>query len=104
MRVIIEDDYLANLYTNGKTIGKPKFNRDTELGFIKRVIQIEQAINTNTLRALKSLHFEKLPGTLSDKYSIRINDGFRIIFRIEKDGDNLRVEIIYIKELSNHYS
>jgi proteic killer suppression protein len=104
MRVIIEDDYLANLYINGKTIGKPKFNRDIELGFIKRVIQIEQAVNTNTLRALKSLHFEKLSGKLSDKYSIRINDGFRIIFRIEKDGDNLRVEIIYIEELSNHYS
>jgi len=104
MRVIIEDDYLANLYANGKTLGKPKFSKDIELGFIKRVIQIEQAVNTNTLRALNSLHFEKLSGKLADKYSIRINDGFRIIFRIEKDGNNLRVEIIYIEELSNHYS
>jgi hypothetical protein len=41
MRVIIEDDYLADLYANGKTMSKPKFNRDIELGFIKRVIQIE---------------------------------------------------------------
>ena len=104
MRVIIEDEYLTNLYSNGQAIGKPKFGRDIELAFIKRIIQIEQAANTNTLRALKSLHFEKLSGNLNGKYSIRVNKGFRIIFRIEKDGDNLRLEIICIEELSNHYS
>lgn len=104
MRVIIEDEYLAKLYVNGKTDGKPKFSKDIEFGFIKRVVQIEQAVNTNTLRALKSLHFEKLSGNLEGKYSIRVNKGFRIILRVEKDGDNVRLEIICIEELNNHYS
>jgi proteic killer suppression protein len=104
MRVIIEDDYLVNLYINGKTIGKPKFNKEIELAFTKRINQIEQAENTNTLRAIKSLHFEKLSGNFEGKYSIRINKGFRIIFRIEKEGNNLRLEVICIEELSNHYS
>ncbi|WCT12664.1 type II toxin-antitoxin system RelE/ParE family toxin [Mucilaginibacter jinjuensis] len=104
MRVIIEDDYLANLYHNGKSSGKPRFNIDIELGFIKRITQMEQAQSTNDLRVLKSLHFEKLSGDLSGKYSIRVNKAFRIVFRIEKDGNNTRVEIICVEELNNHYS
>jgi proteic killer suppression protein len=104
VKVIIEDTYLARLYENEQSEGKPKFNIDIELGFIKRIIQIEQANNTNILRSLKSLHFEKLSGNLDGKYSIRINRSFRIIFRIERDNQNVRLEIIAIEELSNHYS
>ncbi|SHN00841.1 type II toxin-antitoxin system RelE/ParE family toxin [Mucilaginibacter sp. OK098] len=106
MKVIIEDEYLAELYKNGKTDGKPRFNIDIdiELGFIKRIIQIEQSQNTNSLRALKSLHFEKLSGSLDGKYSIRVNRAFRIIFRIEKEDNNVRLEVICIEELNNHYS
>jgi proteic killer suppression protein len=104
MRVIIEDEYLAALYQNGYSTGKPKFNREIELKFISRVIQMERAVNTNDLRSLKSLHFEKLSGKLDNKYSIRVNQAFRIIFRIEKDGNNVRVEVFYIEELNNHYS
>jgi proteic killer suppression protein len=104
MRVIIEDGYLAALFKNGKSAGKPKFNQDIELGFIKRVIQMEQSQNANALRAIKSLHFEKLSGDFAGKYSVRVNITFRIIFRIEKDGDNLRIEVICIEEISNHYS
>lgn len=104
MRVIIEDEYLAILFKNGKSEGKPRFNRDIELGFIKRVIQMEQSQNTVALRTIKSLHFEKLSGRLEGKYSIRINKAFRIIFRVEKEGNNMKLEIICIEELNNHYS
>jgi plasmid maintenance system killer protein len=92
------------LFANVYSTGKPRFNKEIEDKFIKKVIQIEQAGNTNDLRALKSLHFEKLSGKLNDKYSVHVNEAFRIILRIEKDGNNTRVEIIYIEELNNHYS
>lgn len=104
MKVIIEDVYLAELYKNGKSEGKPKFNIEIELGFIKRVAQMEQAENTNTLRLLKSLHFEKLSGDLDGKYSVRVNRAFRIIFRVEKDGHNIKLQVICIEDLNNHYS
>ena len=104
MRVIIEDEYLASLFANGRSSGKPKFNVEVERGFIKRILQINNAANTNDLRNIKSLHFEKLSGYLEGKYSIRVNIGFRIVFRIEKDGNNMRLEIICIEELNNHYS
>ena len=104
MQVIIEDNYLAELYANGKSKGKPRFSRDIEVAFIKRVIQIGQANSTNDLRELKSLHFEKLSGDLTGKYSVRVNIAYRIVFRIEKEADNVRLEIICIEELNNHYS
>lgn len=65
---------------------------------------MEQAQNTNNLQALKSLHFEKLAGDLEGKYFVRVNLAFRIVFKIEKDGNNTRIEVICIEELSNHYS
>ena len=104
MRVNIEDDYLAALYENGKAIGKSKFGPQVEAAFVKRVIQIEQAPNTNALRKIKSLHFEQLKGDLKGKNSIRVKDGFRLIFRVENDGDNNRIEIINVEEMNNHYS
>jgi proteic killer suppression protein len=104
MKVIIEDDYLARLYENGQSLDKPKFGSQIELAFIKRVIQIEQAPDTNTLRQIKSLHFEQLKGNFKGKNSIRVKDGFRLIFRVENDGNNKRIEIIAIEELNNHYA
>jgi len=104
MRVSIEDGYLANLYENGKSSGKPKFGPQVELAFIKRIIQMEQAPDTGTLRKIKSLHYEQLKDDLKGKNSIRVTDGFRLIFRVEKEGDNKRVEIIAVEELNNHYT
>ena len=103
MRVIIEDNYLEYLFAHGKSKGKPQFSYDIERTFIKRVLQISSAQSTNDLRAIKSLHFEKLTGDMAGKYSIRVNDGFRIILRIEKEADNIRVEIVCIEEMNNHY-
>lgn len=103
MRVFIEDEYLEYLFVNGKSKGKPKFSNDIERTFIKRVVQISSAQNTNDLRAIKSLHFEKLSGDLAGKHLIRLNDGYRIILRVEKEADNIKVEIICIEEMNNHY-
>src|SRR4051812_20725911 len=103
MRVIIEDDYLEYLFVHGKSKGKPRFGFDIERTFIKRVLQITSAQNTNDLRSIKSLHFEKLSGDLFGKYSIRVNQGFRVILRIVQEADNIKVEIVCIEEMNNHY-
>lgn len=46
---------------------------------------IDAAMNINDLRIPPSNHLEKLKGNLKDKYSIRINDKYRIIFKWEGD-------------------
>lgn len=67
--------------------------------FIKRVRTIEAATDERDLRALKSLHFEKLKGG-KDRYSMRLNDAWRLILTFEKDKDG---KIVVIIEINNHY-
>jgi len=86
MNVIIENDYLAALYVGSDVKGKPKYSEEIIRGFRKRVTQMKNAKDSNDLRKLKSLHFEKLSGDLKGKYSVKVNDAFRIIFRLEADG------------------
>lgn len=104
MVVIIEDDYLRDLYVGKAVKGKPRFGQEIIRGFKKRILQMKNAKNSNDLRTNKSLHFEKLSGNLQGKYSVRVNDAYRIVFRLETEGGRERVEIIFVEDLSNHYS
>ncbi|TDQ08538.1 type II toxin-antitoxin system RelE/ParE family toxin [Pedobacter metabolipauper] len=103
MRVIIEDKQLCMLIEQDNQLGKQKFPSEIIKQFQKRILQIVQARDTQDLRAIKSLHFEKLKQhKYEGKYSIRINRSYRIIFRI--DIEEKTVEILVIEEINNHYS
>lgn len=100
MKIKFVDEYLGILAEN-KTVGKKKYPEEVEQGFKKRIAQIKAANGTQDLRAIKSLHFEKLKEKrYLGKYSIRINKAFRLIFVIAKDE---RLEVIEIEEINNHY-
>ena len=103
MVVIIEDDYLRDLF-RGKPKGKPRYSADVARGFQKCILKMKHAQHSNDLRNIKSLHFEKLSGDLKGKYSVRVNNAYRIVFRLTTEGTRERIEIIYVEELSNHYS
>ena len=101
MKVIIEDEYLAILVNDyPDTTGKRKFPVEVEKKFVVRITQFMSATDENDLRAIKSLHFEKLKGAYKDKYSIRVHQAWRIIFRIGEDG---YIKILFVEELSIHY-
>lgn len=97
MNIVIEDEYLVRVIKGVRQ--KPKFPVNVERKFVMRINQIKAAENENYLRSIKSLHFEKLRGDLSGKYSIRVLDGWRIIFRIEKE----EIKVLVVEELNNHY-
>jgi len=97
MHVTIEDEYLVNLIKGVRQ--KPKYPINVQHKFIMRINQIRTVENENYLRGIKSLHFEKLSGDRAGKYSIRVLDGWRIIFRMEKE----EIKILIVEELSNHY-
>jgi len=102
MNLKIEDHYLAEIAKDQPLTGKQEFPEEVIQAFKRRLFQIKTARNTLELRGNKSLHFEKLKEKrYKDKYSIRLNRAYRLIFRIDKQGN---VEIIYIEEISNHYS
>ena len=66
-------------------------------GYRRRITQMKAAPDERTLRALKSLHFEKLKGR-EDEYSIRINDQWRLIFCFDESTTPKQIRIIGIED------
>lgn len=66
--------------------------------FFDKMAVIRAARDENDLRAIKSLHFEKLQGErgLRGERSIRLNRQFRLILRLETDEQGKLVCIISI--------
>ncbi|MCZ7602885.1 MAG: type II toxin-antitoxin system RelE/ParE family toxin [Melioribacteraceae bacterium] len=60
---------------------------------MRKLLLIDAAVNLNDLRVPPGNRLEKLTGNLKGKYSIRINNQYRIIFEFE-DGNAYKVEII----------
>lgn len=101
MVVKFQDEHLGMLAEN-KAVGKSKFPAETIKKFKRQIALIKAAKSTQDLRALGSLHFEKLvEKRYEGLYSIRIDYSYRLIFQIDKE-DNL--EIMIIEEMTNHYA
>ena len=74
------DEATRRLHQEGISYGKG-FDRQA----LMRLNQIKAAADQRDLSALKGNRFEKLKGDRAGYYSIRINDQWRITFRIEND-------------------
>lgn len=97
MRVEFEDPDLQRLYTDQK-FRIPHFGPDLTKAFRKRMAVLVAAQDERDLYALKSLHFEKLSGERLAQRSIRLNDQWRLIFRLEEDQDGRLVIVIEITD------
>jgi toxin HigB-1 len=65
--------------------------------FRRRMQLIRAAVDERAFYAMKSLHYEKLKGARADQRSMRLNDQFRLILRIEEVVGR-RVLIISIED------
>lgn len=79
------DEATRRLHQEGVSYGKG-FDRQALL----RLNRIRAAADQRDLSALKGNRFEKLKGDRAGTYSIRINDQWRITFRIE---DNRALDV-----------
>lgn len=62
---------------------------------LRKLIMINASSSVNDLRVPPGNHLEQLTGNLADYWSIRINDKYRIIFKIDGNGtDVINVEIV----------
>lgn len=60
---------------------------------LRKLIMIDNAQNLEDLRIPPANHLEKLDGSREGQYSVRINEQYRICFRV--DGNNFyNVEIV----------
>lgn len=101
MKITIQDAYLSIIATQSDLVGKQKYPAEVLLRFKQRIFQISAAKNLQDLRAVKSLHLEKLKESrFNGKYSIRLNRAYRLIFSIKNEKI---IEIVVIEEINNHY-
>ena len=91
------DRRLERLYQQGT--GSERYPQGVAEAFIRRVRLIEAATDERDLRASKSLHFEKLKGG-ENRYSVRLNQAWRLILTFEKDKNR---KIVVIIEINKHY-
>lgn len=64
---------------------------------------LQAAPTPETLYQFAALHFEALKGNRIGRYSIRVNDKYRVEFTLSQHTDNTVLTICNIVELSNHY-
>ena len=96
MRIDFSDKKLQALYTHEK--GARRLDPEVHEAFIEVVAAVQAAKNPQDLRALKSLHYEKLKGDRQGDRSLRLHKGYRLIVREQRDAEGICIEIIEIDD------
>lgn len=104
MIVEFEEEYLRDLYTKGECNDKKHRYRVDIVKRYKRCIDyLKWASCKEDLFRINSLKFEALKGDKSGRFSIRVNNQYRIEFALIEILDEQILNICNILELSNHY-
>jgi Plasmid maintenance system killer protein len=94
MEVKFEDASLQQLEADASyTAG---FDAAIVKAFRKRMQLIRAAADERAFYAMKSLHYEKLKGDRDGQHSMRLNDQWRLIVRVDQDESGKLVVIISI--------
>ena len=104
MIVTFEQEYLRELYEEGKTSDKKhRFQPQIIRKYTRTIDLMKQLSNVMGLAQYGGLHYEALHGDKEGLSSVRVNDQYRIEFREILDGDKAIAEVVSITDLSNHY-
>lgn len=95
MEVDFEDASLQRLEADPSFTGG--FDAAIVKAFRKRMQFIRAALDERAFYAMKSLHYEKLKGDRDGQSSMRLNDQWRLILRIERVAEK-HVVIISIAD------
>ena len=90
-----KDKETENIY-NG--IFSKRFPTNIQKVALRKLIMLNSSNSLNDLRIPPSNHLEKLTGNLDGYYSIRINDKYRVIFKLDSDG----VDVIDVRIVDYH--
>ena len=96
MRVVFLDKKLEALYTHEK--GAHRVDPAVLEAFFEVVAAVQAAKDPQDLRALKSLHYEKLKGDRKRDRSLRLHKAWRLIVREQRDGQGIYIEIVEIDD------
>jgi proteic killer suppression protein len=102
MIVKFENKYLEKLFTGEPLKGKPKYNDAVIKKFKKTILILKNVESSIELSKFRGLNFETLKGNRKGLYSVRVDYGYRLEFKLENEIIQL-TEIAIIENLSNHY-
>lgn len=102
MEIVIENDYLMDIYEGRAVKGKPKYQPEVIKKFIKTVNILKAIPTVETMFQINSLNYEKLCGNKNGYSSVRVTIHYRLEFR-EVSNDEGLVQKFIITDLSNHY-
>jgi len=105
MLIEFEQEYLEELYTEGKTSNKKFRLQPSVIKQYKNTIdKLRAARRIEDLYPIKSLNYEKKSGNLKGIEAVRVNMQYRLEFisRIEGNEPEI-ITICSIIDLSNHY-
>jgi proteic killer suppression protein len=66
----------------------------------QRIQQLQAAPDERVLRALKSLHFERLKGNRDHQHSIRLNDQWRLVLEFD---DSTAPRTVIVKGIEDYH-
>lgn len=95
MRVEFADENLRRLYEDAG-FHDPQIGPDITRQYRKKVNLVIAAQDERDLYAMRSLHFEKLTGARAGQRSIRLNDQWRLVLRLESDEEGKLIVIIEV--------
>lgn len=96
MDVLFEDDRLGLIETD--QAAQTKLPVAVIQSARRKLNAIRAAPDERTLRNWKSLHYEKLKGNRSDQRSIRLNNQWRLVFRLDDQCTPQRVTIVSVED------
>lgn len=103
MEVRFGQDYLRILYTEGKDDKKHRFQSDIIRRYQKCIKIMTNVADIPTLSRINSLNYEELKGDMKGLSSVRVNDKYRIVFKVTIVDTIPVTTICLILGLSNHY-
>jgi toxin HigB-1 len=102
MNVRFNNEYLESLFLGEDVPGKPQFGNVTIKKFRKTIVLLHHIENVSKLRQYEGLGFEKLLGDYKNYCSVRVDQKYRLILKVEGD-DFLLAEELVVEDLTNHY-
>lgn len=87
-------------YYEGTHRGKLPFQSSVVRQYQKVVNYMIAAPNFNELKKINSLRIHPLKKELTGKYAARVNDQYRLIFRLDEEGT---VEILTLEDLTDYH-
>lgn len=104
MKVVFKKEYLSQLYYIGKTSDKKhRYQPEVIRKYKLRIDVLESADCIEDLFPINALHYEVLRGDKAGISSIRVNDKYRIEFKVSNVEAETVLTVCNILELSNHY-